>query len=133
MCWGEQAEQLKNEIANVNASVSASASVVVSVSVNVVNVNGYAHEYEENEYGQQRSVDADAPHVFQFARLSARQRLRAPEGQHQLQGHTLAMTLLGEVVYAHDAVAADMDDAVAMVAGATGVGACPSTLRSALF
>lgn len=126
---------MKNEIVNVN--VSASASVVVSVSVSVVNVNvnvnGYAHEYGENEHGQQRSADVDASHVFQFAHSSARQLLREPGGQHPHQEHTLAMTLLGEVVYGHDAAAADMHDAVAMGAGASGVGACPSALRSALF
>jgi hypothetical protein len=113
----------------VNVNASASASVVVSVSVNVASVIGYvyAHGYEENGYGQRRSV-ADAAHVFQFARSSARQPLRGPEGQHPLQGHILAMT---EVVYEHDAAAADMHDAVGMVAGVTGVGA--SILQSALL
>lgn len=122
---------MKNEI--VNASVSAS--VVVSVNVNAVNVNGHAYEYGENEYGeneydQRRSVGAGVFHVFQFARLSAHQLLRGLEGQHLPRGHTLAMTELGEVVYAHGA--ADMC-AVAMVVGTPGVEASPSTLRSALF
>lgn len=121
---------MKNEI--VNASVSAS--VVVSVNVNVANVNEHAYEYGENEYDEneydQRSVGADVFHVFRFARLSAHQLLRGLEGQHLPQGHTLAMTELGEVVYAHGA--ADMY-AVAMVVDAPGVGASPSTLRSALF
>jgi hypothetical protein len=120
LCWDEQAEQLKNEIVNVNSSASAS----------VVNVNGQVYGYGENEHGQQRSVGADVSHVFQFARLSAHQLSRGLEGRHLVQGHTLAMTLLVEVVYAH-APAADMHNAAAMVADATGVGA--STLRSALF
>lgn len=116
-------------------NASASASVVVSVSVNVVNVNGYGYvrEYEENVNGQRRSGGVDASHVFQFARLSARRLLREPGGPHLLQGHTPAMTLLGEVAYAHEAAPADTHDAVAMVVVASRVGACPSTLRSALF
>lgn len=110
-------------------SASASASVVANVNVNV---NGHACEYEENEHGRWRSVGADVSHVFQFARSSARQLSRGLEGQHPLHGHTLVMTLLGEVVYVY-ATAADMHDAVAMVAGTAGVGACPSTLQSALL
>lgn len=106
---------MKNEIVNVN-----------------VNVNGYEYEYGENEHGQQRSVGADVSRVFQFARSSARRLLRGLEEQHPLQGHTPVMTLLGEVAYAH-ATAADMHNAVAMVAGVTGVGAWSSTLQSALF
>lgn len=128
--------------------MNASASASVVVSVNDVNVNGYgyAREYGENDHGQRGSVGVDASHVFQFARSSARQLLREPGGQHPLQGHTLAMTLPGEVAYAHDAAAADMHDAVAMVAAAADmydagamvavasrVGASPSTPRSALF
>lgn len=113
--------------------MNASASASVVVSVNDVNVNGYAREYGENDHGQRGSVGVDASHVFQFAHSSARQLLREPGGQHPLQGHTLAMTLPGEVAYAHDAAAADMHDAGAMVAVASRVGASPSTPRSALF
>lgn len=115
---------------NLNGNVNANANLNVNVNGNVV--AGHAYEYGENEHGQRRNVGADVSRVFQFAHLSAHQLLRGLEGQHPLQGHTLAMTLLGEVVYA-DVAVADMHDAVAMVAGTTGVGACSSTLRSALF